>query len=315
MCLISDGHTGICGVRKNRDGVLYSLNYGILSSVHPDPVEKKPLYHFYPGSTVLSIGSYGCNLQCRFCQNHEISQVKDIPVQGRGTEVFGSLIENALSFPGNIGIAYTYNEPVISYEMTEDIGKMVHDAGLKNIMVTNGFINPLPLRRLFDIIDAFNVDLKGFTDSFYHRYTGSRLGPVKEALISIRKAGRHLEVTHLIIPGLNDDERIFREMTRWIALELGKQTILHLSRYFPRHKLNVPPTPETTLTRFFEIAKVELDFVYLGNLYTSLGQDTRCPTCNSVLIRRSGYNTEISGIDGNHLCKGCGKTINDFIVF
>jgi len=241
--------------------------------------------------------------------------VKDIPLEGRGLEVFGSLVESALALPGNIGMAYTYNEPIVSYEMTEDIGRMVHEAGLKNIMVTNGFINPLPLRRLFETIDAFNVDLKGFTDSFYHRYTSSRLGPVKEALISIRKSGKHLEVTHLIIPGLNDDERVFREMIRWIVLELGRQTILHLSRYFPRHKMSVPPTPETTLTRFFEIAKVELDFVYLGNLYTSFGQDTRCPSCNSVLVRRSGYNTEISGIDPNHHCKVCMKTVNDFIVF
>lgn len=315
MCLLTNGHTGICGVRKNVDGVLFSLNYGILSSVHPDPVEKKPLYHYYPGRTILSAGSYGCNMQCRFCQNHEISQVKEMSLEGIGTQAFGSLVNLAMETPGNIGMAFTYNEPVVSFEMMEEIGGMIHRGGQKNVMVTNGFINPIPLKRSFDTIDAFNVDLKGFTDNFYHRYTGSRLGPVKETLISIRKAGRHLEVTHLLIPGINDDEHVFREMIRWIVLNLGKQTVVHLSRYFPRHQMNLPPTPEITLTRFYEIAKTELDFVYLGNLHTTLGQDTKCPSCNSILISRSGYKTEISGIGNDHECKVCKKTIKEFIVF
>jgi pyruvate formate lyase activating enzyme len=306
-CTISPGHRGICGVRENRDGRLATLNYRLLSSVNLDPIEKKPLYHFFPGSKILSIGSFGCNLQCRFCQNHEISQVPaGVTLRGNKKEL-ASIVAQAEKSPQNIGIAYTYNEPVISYETVLETARLVQKKGMKNAMITNGYITPNPLAGLLPFIDAFNVDLKANDEQFYHRYTASRLAPVKETLVSIRKAGKHLEVTNLVIPGLNDDEGRFLEMVQWIAIELGRETPLHLSRYFPRHHFTIPPTPEKTLLRLFEIARYHLDYVYIGNFYTPFGQDTRCPACHAILISRAGYNVSVHGLKADGTCKDCNR--------
>ncbi len=308
-CMISPGHRGICEVRENKDGKLATLNYRIYSSVNIDPVEKKPLYHFFPGRRILSVGSFGCNLQCKFCQNHEISQLPaGASIQGNRIEP-QALIDQAARTPQNIGMAYTYNEPVISYETVIEVARLAQRKGLKNVMVTNGFITPKPLEELLPLIDAFNVDLKANDEQFYHRYTASRLAPVKETLLAIRKAGKHLEITNLVIPELNDDEARFVDMVNWIALELGRETPLHLSRYFPRHHFSIPPTPEKTLLRLFEIARYHLSYVYIGNLYTPFGQDTRCPTCHTVLVSRSGYNVSVLGLKDNGHCKGCNSKI------
>jgi pyruvate formate lyase activating enzyme len=308
-CVISPGHRGICGVRENRDGRMATLNYRLLSSVTVDPIEKKPLYHFFPGSRILSIGSFGCNLQCKFCQNHEISQVPaGSTLRGNKMEP-AAIVTQAAKTPQNIGVAYTYNEPVISYETVLETARLVQRKGLKNVMVTNGYINPNPLDELLPFIDAFNVDLKANDEHFYHRYTASRLAPVKETLVSVRRAGKHLEITNLVIPGLNDDEAHFLDMVQWIAMELGKETPLHLSRYFPRHHFTIPPTPEKTLLRLFEIARYHLDYVYVGNLYTPFGQDTRCPSCHAVLIARAGYNVEVRGLRSEGTCKGCNAKV------
>ncbi len=305
-CIIRDGARGICKVRKNIEGTLYSESYGLFSAIHLDPIEKKPLYHFYPGKMILSLGSVGCNLSCIFCQNCEISQatVDQYPeLQMAEPEKLAMI---ARKQPGNLGLAYTYNEPAISFEIIRETAELIKNQGQKNIMITNGFIESDPLSELLLCIDAFNVDLKGFSEVFYRRYTRSRLLPVLQTLKQIRKAGAHLEITNLIIPGANDDENQFRSMVEWIEGELGRDTVLHLSRYFPRYKMNAPPTPSSTITRLFDLARIRLDFVYVGNIEISNTQDTYCPGCHSLLIHRSGYFVQIEALKPGGLCGNCG---------
>lgn len=308
-CVIADGKRGACKVRKNIHGKLIAENYGLVSAAHVDPIEKKPLYHYFPGRPILSLGTAGCNLHCIFCQNWEISQsaVDELPLRRLSPE---EAVQTALKVTDNIGIAYTYNEPVIWYEYVKDTALLAHREGLKNVMVTNGYVHPEPLQELLPLIDAFSVDLKGFNDSFYKKYTRSKLQPVLEALKIIRASGRHLEITNLVIPALNDDEEEFERMTDWIAGELGRETILHISRYFPAWKLHNEPTPLSTLKRFFEIASGKLDYVFLGNISPyGEGQDTVCPQCGSTVIERSGYTTRITGLDRQGRCLKCGKKI------
>lgn len=293
FCTPAEGNAGKCGVRRNVNGELISETYRKVSSVHYDPIEKKPLYHFYPGSTILSIGSIGCNLNCSFCQNCDISTAvfsnfpwyKDYPVE--------DVVSMAEDYPANIGIAFTYNEPTMSYEYILEISRLAVSMGQKTTMVSNGFINPNPLIQLLPFIDAFNIDLKAFRDDFYRSHTNSSLDPVLETLGILQKSGKHLEITNLVIPGLNDDPVVFREMVDWIASELGEFTVLHLSRYFPHHKMTSPATPMDTLMDFFEIAREKLHFVYLGNVSSSEGKNTHCPGCGELLIRRNGYDTKI----------------------
>ncbi len=268
-CTIHDGKRGICRVRKNENGRLISESYGQICSMNFDPIEKKPLYHFFPGRIIFSAGSLGCNLHCKFCQNWEISQ--------SGIEDFGNLrmasppelINKALSRNNNIGIAYTYNEPTVWFEFMLETAKLAQKEGLKNVMVTNGFINQEPLEELFPYMDAFSVDLKAFNEEFYKTITASRLEPVLAALKMIRKSGRHLEITNLVITGTNDDEKEFTEMVNWIATELGRETVFHISRYFPMFKMDKETTSHEKLKNLYDIAREKLDYVYLGNLRTN----------------------------------------------
>ncbi len=266
QCIIPDGATGICRVRHNKGGIIYSLTYGKISALHSDPIEKKPLYHFFPGSQILSAGSVGCNFRCSFCQNCEISQsaLSEYPYIKNLTPA--GLAELASVTPSNLGLAYTYNEPIVNYEFVIETARHITEKGLKNVMVTNGYINEEPLHELLRYTDAWNVDLKGFSDDFYREYTGGKLTPVLHTLKTIREENKHLEITTLIIPGLNDDERTFNDMTVWIASELGKETVLHLSRYFPRYKMNIASTPLKTLENLQSIALQKLRHVYLGNI-------------------------------------------------
>jgi pyruvate formate lyase activating enzyme len=308
-CIITEGKRGACKVRRNIKGKLIAENYALITAAHTDPIEKKPLYHYYPGRPILSLGTAGCNLHCLFCQNWEISQstVDEVPLQKLSPE---EAVQTALRTRDNIGIAYTYNEPVIWYEYVRDTAVLAHEKGLKNVMVTNGYVNPEPLEELLPLIDAFSVDLKGFNEHFYKKYTLSRLAPVLEALKIIRASGKHLEITNLVIPALNDDEEEFERMTDWIAGELGREAILHISRYFPAWKLHNEPTPLTTLRKFYEIASRKLDYVFLGNVPPyEKGQDTVCPRCGRTVIERSGYATRITGLDQAGRCTGCGKKI------
>jgi pyruvate formate lyase activating enzyme len=312
-CRINPGNFGICKVRENRDGILKTTVFEKACAFRFDPIEKKPLYHFYPGSQILSIGTVGCNLHCKFCQNWEISQCcsKDYPyLKSLPVEDVMEMLEKR---EDNIGIAYTYNEPTVFFEYMLTTASRVKDAGLKNVAVTNGFINKYPLEQLLEFVDAFNVDLKAYTEDFYKRITGAKLKPVKETIRAIHAKGRHLEITNLVVTGLNDDPDVFEEMVKWIANETGPATPLHLSRYFPTYKMDVPATAVSTLHNLYDIASKHLNFVYLGNVDTAVGRRTICPFCQHVLIDRSGYRTYKSGLDAEGNCGKCSEKIIECI--
>jgi pyruvate formate lyase activating enzyme len=308
-CRISPGNFGICKVRENKEGTLLAPTYEKACAVRFDPIEKKPLYHFFPGSQILSIGTVGCNLTCKFCQNWEISQcctkdypyLKPLPV--------GEALRMMADRTDNIGVAYTYNEPTVFFEFMLALAMKVKEAGMKNVAVTNGYINKKPLEELLDYIDAFNVDLKAFTEDFYRRVTGGSLGPVKETILSIHAKGRHLELTNLVVTGLNDQPETFEEMVKWIAGELGPGTPLHLSRYFPDYQLDATSTPVATLLKFHEIAIRHLHFVYLGNVESTTGRKTLCPACHSVVMDRVGYSIYKTGLDLKGNCRKCGEEV------
>jgi pyruvate formate lyase activating enzyme len=304
-CKIKPGKAGICRVRSNENGKLFSDNYGLVCSIHSDPIEKKPLYHYFPGRSVLSIGSIGCNLKCKFCQNWEISQNDCSSFENIHRVDAGEVSNLATTDQNNIGVAYTYNEPLVWIEYLLDVAVLIKEKQLKNVMVTNGFINPGPLTDLIPLLDAFSVDLKGFTESFYKQLTAARLQPVLETLKTIKKSEKHLEITNLVIPNQNDDARDFIRMVDWINTELGQDTVLHISRYYPTYQLDEPPTPEYTLEKFYEIARKKLDHVYLGNIRTDMGQNTYCPSCNSQVISRTGYYTNVTGLDHRGHCLNC----------
>ncbi len=217
----------------------------------------------------------------------------------------GAIVNAALRQENNIGIAYTYNEPLVFFEFMKDVALNAKQNGLKNVMVTNGFIKPEPLESLVKFIDAFSVDLKAFTDVFYKRITLSKLNPVLESLKNIKKSGKFLEITNLVIPTLNDDKKKFEDMVKWISEELGKDTVLHISRYHPMYKMSIESTAPDTLFSLFEIANKYLDFVYLGNLHSAKGQNTYCPGCKKMVIERSGYYTKTNGLDENGDCIYC----------
>lgn len=309
QCLIAEGETGICGVRKNLKNTLISLNYGIVSALHIDPVEKKPLYHFFPGSQVLSAGTFGCNFDCLFCQNHELCSQSE-KQRSRASYTHPGLLTGRLKSAGNcIGLAYTYNEPAIWYEYVLEAAKEVKNAGGKNILVSNGYLNPKPLQQLLPFTDAFNIDLKGFSEKFYHQYTRGSLKEVKETIRQVARSNTHLELTSLIIPGANDSAEEMKAQVNWIRNECGEDCVLHLNRYFPRHKATAPPTPPDTLKELYDIAREKLHFVYLGNLHTSEGRDTHCPDCQALVSRREGYLLQHKNCTAEGLCSVCGRII------
>ena len=274
-CQLSEGETGFCRARGNRGGRLVSLSYGLVTSVALDPVEKKPLYHFYPGSRILSVGSFGCNLACPFCQNYSISQagVPDLCFyEGEaGLRVYKLLPEELLALAldtrekrGNIGVAFTYNEPLMNYEYVRDSAKLLHEAGLKVVLVTNGTLSAGPFAKLLPLIDALNIDLKGFTPEFYE-WVGGDLELVLANIRAAHGAGCHVEVTTLVIPGRNDSTEEMRQEAQWLSA-LSPEIPLHLSRYFPRYRLGEPATPVETLQELREMAGKYLHHVYLGNV-------------------------------------------------
>jgi len=306
-CKIKSERLGICNTRLNRNGVLESVQWGVIATSALDPIEKKPLYHFYPGKMIYSIGGYGCNLRCIFCQNFEISQFVPQNVADLRIVSPSDVVLKAKIHPNNIGIAFTYNEPIISYEYMLETATLAKHEGLKSVMVSNGYINEAPLSNLIEVIDAFNIDLKSFTDEFYRKIAGGSLKPVLKSLKAIRKSGKHLEITFLIIPKLNDNSDDAKAMFEWVANELGEHTILHLSRYHPAHLLDNPPTPDETLTKFYNLAKEDLQYVYLWNTHSKLmGNNTYCPKCSNLSIEREGFHASIVGLNPNGYCIVCG---------
>jgi pyruvate formate lyase activating enzyme len=306
-CIVSTGSSGICGARTNIGGIIKLKTYGIISGYALDPLEKKPLYHFFPGYHVLSVGSYGCNMRCDFCQNFHISQF--IPEKSGSPVMPGKLVDSALTSPKNIGIAFTYNEPVIWFEYVRDTAEAAKKAGLYTVMVSNGFVNPGPLSDIIGFIDAFNIDLKAFNSQFYKRLTGADPEPVKKALKQIVKADKHLEITTLIIPGQNDSEKEMSAEAEWIESELGPEIPLHLSRYFPMHKRHDEATPADTLERLADIASTRLKYVYTGNIQAGKYNDTNCPSCGMSVTTRTGYKTNLNNLEDSGSCRGCGKQI------
>ncbi len=307
MCVLEQGQTGLCRARTNKDGVLVSDNYGVVTSLCADPIEKKPLYHFFPGRSILSVGSFGCNFRCGWCQNASISQHGLIHFASLPYTAPSQLVKAAEK---GLGLAYTYNEPVVYFEFMKDMAELVCEAGMKNVMVTNAHINKKPLNELLPMLHAVNADLKSFSTEFYRHHAGGSLTAVKNSLKAISGRGIHLELTLLVIPGLNDDKELFAEMTDWISSELGPKTVLHLSRYFPVGKMRQPPTPHDLLKEFHEIAKKRLSYVYLGNLPDQREtSSTFCPKCGKLVIERKGYYTDTAGIDANGSCIHCRENI------
>ncbi len=308
-CILQEGKSGICGVRYNIGGRIRNKQQGLLSSLAFDPIEKKPLYHFYPGTEILSMGGFGCNLHCNFCQNWQISQVAELDHLPGKVFTSAEILAKAVDKPSNIGIAFTYNEPIVCFEFMYEVASLAKARGLKTVMVSNGYINSAPLEALLPKIDAFNIDLKGFSENFYHEMAGGSLAPVLNTLKMIKNYQKHLEITNLIIPNKNDQPEQFIEMVQWIRNELGKDTVLHLSKYFPRYKQNIYSTPEETLTKLYCMAKKELHFVYLGNMHLPEFTSTLCPECGYPLIHRNGYKTKWEQAFDGKKCPGCSTQI------
>ena len=309
LCLIEPDQHGICLTRMNQNGQLFTLSYGILSAVSSDPIEKKPLYHFYPGSNILSIGSYGCNLSCDFCQNCEISQIDDRVFDRHPFTEPEDIANKAILHRNNIGLAYTYNEPSVYFEYMLECAGLIREANLCNVMVTNGYINKRPLDDLISCMDAFNVDLKSFRDSFYRDRSGATLKPVLSTISRIASSASHLELTFLIITDHNDNEAEWKEMLRWISDHCSRDTVLHVSRYFPQHKMHKPPTPLSTISRFLDMARDQLDYVYPGNT-SQLESHSYCPACGMLLIERCAYQTSIKGLSSDGSCGRCKHKIS-----
>ena len=301
MCLIEPGQSGECRVRINIDGVLRTVVYGFPCSVNPyDPVEKKPLFHFLPGTRILSVATVGCNLHCLNCQNWEISQKN--PEESTAAFLPPERLVQLAKRNRYLSIAYTYSEPIIFYEYTYDTAKLARKEGIRNVLVTAGYINPQPWKELLEYIDAANIDLKFISDDLYRRICSGTLKPVQNALVLAKASGTLVEVTNLIIPTLNDKPEQIRELARWLKANLGRETPLHFSGFYPRYKMqHLPPTSLKTLEMARELAISEgLDYVYIGNVRSKEGENTYCPGCKNLLIKRKGYI-----ILQNRLKEGC----------
>jgi len=299
-CVIPEGGHGVCLGRSNRDGVLRAENFGQTVSAAMDPIEKKPLYHVCPGQSVLSIACNGCNLRCDFCQNSSISQVKAQTTPLPPEELVKLALESR-----SFGVAYTYTEPLVWFEYLVQAGALVRESGLKNILVTNGVLNEAPLRELLPLIDAMNIDLKSMNESFYRDHCHSAGAEAVKRTIRLAAEACFVEVTNLIIPGLNDSDEDLRELADFVA-DVNPSIPLHFSRYFPTYKMDIPATPVSTLVRAKEIARERLQYVYLGNVHVDDDANTYCPDDGHLLVRRAGYRTEIVGIE-NGCCSGCGR--------
>lgn len=308
-CEIRPGAVGICRVRKNHEGSLQSLNYGRISALALDPTEKKPLYHFYPGSMLASVGTVGCNLRCGFCQNYGISQASELPDKTATPEqLVSSCIRARQNHPRMVGIAYTYNEPLVWYEYVLHASRLSRDAGLVNVLVTNGFINEEPLREILPLIDAANIDLKGFSDDYYRQVCHGRLEPVLRTIQMSHAAGCHIEITTLLVTGKNDSIEEVVRLSQWIA-SIDRSIPLHLSRYFPNYKFDLPPTPLATIKAAREAAMQHLDYVYTGNVWDGSGSMTMCPGCRETVIERQALELSSWSLKRENRCPKCGHYI------
>ncbi len=304
-CRIPPGARGLCRVRENRDGRLLSLVYGMLIAANADPIEKKPLYHFLPGTMSFSIATPGCNFQCDFCQNWRISQMpREEGIEGEMTPP--EAVVAAAKRQGCRSLSYTYTEPTIFFEYAHDCARLAQSEGLRNVFVTNGYQTPETIERMAGLIDAANVDLKAFSEVFYRERCRARLAPVCESIARMRAAKIHVEVTTLLIPGYNDTPEELERLAGFLA-EIDAEMPWHVSRYHPDYRFDdAPVTPAKTLYRAVEAGrKAGLRYVYAGNLHGDDLENTFCPGCRNVLIRRSGFSARLVGLDGVR-CRHCG---------
>jgi pyruvate formate lyase activating enzyme len=305
-CIIKDGSKGICQVRENVNGELITLVYGNLIAEHADPIEKKPLYHFLPGSKAYSVATPGCNFRCNWCQNWQISQMpKEMNMPSVVRIKPETIVKRALS-SGCKSIAYTYTEPTIFFEYTFDVAKLAKEVGFFNIYVTNGFMTPEMLDLFYPYLDAANVDIKAFKDETYRRLMGGRLEPVLGSCKKMKSMGIWLEVTTLIVPGVNDDPKELKALAEFIVKELGPNTPWHLSRFYPQYKMTDREATNSSI--LYETKAIGealgLKYVYIGNVYGP--SNTLCSKCGHVLISRSGYTAKVSGLNPEGCCEICG---------
>lgn len=307
-CNLSEGQRGLCRSRVNHGGVLYSDAYGRLCALHIDPIEKKPLLHFHPASRCLSIASTGCNFACLNCQNWEISQIG--PSETENIELSPEELVATCLKTNCISIAYTYTEPITFYEYTYDSALLAHQKGIYNILVSTGYINEKPLKQLCRVIDAANIDLKSFSEELYKKLNHGSLQPVLNTLKTLKSERVWLEITNLLIPTWNDDPNMIHRMCRWLIENGFEDTPLHFSRFFPAYKMNdLPPTPLDTLINAREIARQEgLKYVYIGNVGEFQGENTICPSCGRIIVRRNGFEVLEKHI-GKDKCAYCDTPI------
>ncbi len=307
-CKIPDGHSGDCRSRVAVDGELRAVTYGRPCAVHIDPIEKKPLFHFLPGTPIFSLAAAGCNLHCKFCQNWTISQAAPQDIQN--AKLSPEAVVKAAIAQQCRSIAYTYTDPVIYYEYTLDTSVLARENGLKNVTVTAGYINRKPLEQLCKVTDASNTDLKAFSEAFYRDICEGSLKPVLDCLVVTKEQGVWLEVTNLIIPTLNDDLDMIRRMCRWMLANLGPDTPVHFSRFYPMYKIrNLPPTPvEILMSARREALEIGLRYVYVGNVLGTDAENTYCPSDGSLLIKRRGYKILEDNLK-NGCCPSCGQKI------
>ncbi len=308
QCLIPKGKRGPCRVRENRDGELHSLVYGNPCAFHIDPVERNPFFHVLPSTFSLALATAGCNFRCKFCQTWEISQAA--PEDVFNFDLSPKQVISQIQKMGVPSVTYTFVEPVIFYEYLMAVGTLAQKAGLLSLIHSNGYINPKPLHEMCRVIDAANIDLKGFTETFYRELCDGELAPVLETMKILKQERVHLEITNLIVPTKNDDPVEIKEMCLWIRNELGADTPLHFWRFYPLYKLkNLPPTPVSTLEQARAAAlSAGLEFVYIGNIPGHESEHTYCPACKKILIQRTGYMVGEINLDQGK-CKYCGKPI------
>ncbi|MCP8323559.1 MAG: AmmeMemoRadiSam system radical SAM enzyme [Candidatus Methylarchaceae archaeon HK02M2] len=308
-CTIKNSKRGVCRVRENRNGALFTLIYGTTTAEAIDPIEKKPLFHFWPGSDTYSISSLSCTLFCPWCQNWEISQAS--PGEVYSHEITSEEIIKRVLKANSSSISYTYNEPLLWYEFVYETSKLSNENKIHNVLVTNGYITEEALLPLVKYIDAANVDIKGFTEGFYRTYCKGSLEPVLLATKLMKRKGTHIEVTNLIIPGINDSLDEIKQLATWVKDCLGSDTPLHFSRFFPHYKMtDIYATPFETLLKAKNIAEEEgLQFVYIGNVVGE-GENTYCPNCQHLLIRRTGFDVLKIDLSKDKKCPNCGFNIN-----
>ncbi|MBN2367159.1 MAG: AmmeMemoRadiSam system radical SAM enzyme [Calditrichaeota bacterium] len=307
-CVVDDRERGYCGVRENYDGIYYTLVHSRPCTYHIDPIEKKPLFHFLPGTQAFSMATVGCNVDCQFCQNWQISQIR--PEQADNLDLPPARVVEMTREAGAPSIAYTYSEPVIFSEYMVDTAVEGNKYGIRSVMISNGYIQEKPMRELAEVLSAVKIDLKAFTEKYYRDVVAGELKPVLDTLVLLKKLDIWTEIVYLVVPTLNDGDKEFRDLAKWMKGNLGTDIPVHFTRFYPQYKLqNLPPTPVGTLERAAEISRAEgMRFVYVGNVPGHKDENTRCPACGKVLIQRRGF-WIIQNRISEGKCPDCGEKI------